>query len=60
MPGEAGIGVWATGFGCRGWTGSRDGRGSPEKVYLAGKPPLVGGLQVWAVLEGFKAALALS
>jgi hypothetical protein len=35
-------------------TGSRGSRGSPEKVYLAGKPPLVGGLQVWAILEGLK------
>jgi hypothetical protein len=43
-----------------GRTGSRGSRGSLEKVYLAGKPTLVGGLQVWAVLEGFKDSFALA
>ena len=42
-----------------GWTGSRDSNRSPEKLNLAGKPPLVGSLQVWAVLEGLKDSLAL-
>lgn len=58
-PGEAAIGAGVTGFGCRGRRGSRDGNGAPQKLYLAGKPQLVCGLQVWAIFQGFKTAFAV-